>query len=243
MHNLNRTVKTKFKHIISLGHFCSVASELERFGLRDSSDPFDWVICDIQTVTSLLKNNFDNLFDLELLSKNKLYPYIVQHQDFKFDFYHDFHPEIDLKQQISVVASKYRKRINRFYSRIEEPTLFIRYIENNEIDFWYNDAHEMLGLLKSFNPENSIILIINDDVSIDVSRINSSVQQVFFVKKDQNDSISREFLRYNKNISSYLNHISYPRLKRIKNYVSYCNKRIPKLSSKIFKKIRTLIVD
>lgn len=42
-----------FKHIISLGHFCGVAQELERLGLRDASYPFEWLI----TSSSALKMN------------------------------------------------------------------------------------------------------------------------------------------------------------------------------------------
>ena len=38
----------EYKHFISLGYFCSVAMELERFGLRSESGPFDWVISDMR---------------------------------------------------------------------------------------------------------------------------------------------------------------------------------------------------
>lgn len=40
--------ETNYKHVISLGFFCSVALELERKGLRDASYPFDWLISDFQ---------------------------------------------------------------------------------------------------------------------------------------------------------------------------------------------------
>ena len=43
---------------ISLGYFCSVASELERYGLRGESYPFDWVISDFGGVVEAIQNNF-----------------------------------------------------------------------------------------------------------------------------------------------------------------------------------------
>lgn len=33
-----------YKHVISLGSFCSPALKIERLGLRDGSYPFDWVL-------------------------------------------------------------------------------------------------------------------------------------------------------------------------------------------------------
>lgn len=32
----------EYENVISLGYFCSVASEIERLGLRRHSGPFDW---------------------------------------------------------------------------------------------------------------------------------------------------------------------------------------------------------
>lgn len=52
----------KFEYIISIGFFCSVAQELERKGFREFSLPFDWVISDIESIISLIQNQFSELF-------------------------------------------------------------------------------------------------------------------------------------------------------------------------------------
>ena len=67
---MNECIKTKYEHFISLGYFCSVALELERYGLRDGSYPFDWCISDIKGVFELINNNFESYTDYNLLEQN-----------------------------------------------------------------------------------------------------------------------------------------------------------------------------
>lgn len=51
--------EVKFKHIISLGSFCSPALEIERHGFRDASYPFDWVLSkSFKEVMNLLQTEF-----------------------------------------------------------------------------------------------------------------------------------------------------------------------------------------
>ena len=54
---------------ISLGYFCSVASELEKLGLRTESSPFDWVISDLEGVISNIQNCFVDYLDYNFLSQ------------------------------------------------------------------------------------------------------------------------------------------------------------------------------
>lgn len=52
-----------YKHVISLGYFCSVALELERIGLRNTAYPFDWCISDFSGVIEAIENGFSEWLD------------------------------------------------------------------------------------------------------------------------------------------------------------------------------------
>ena len=47
-----------YRHVVSLGWFCSVAEEIERLGLRNASYPFDWILTDWQTVAEMTEGTF-----------------------------------------------------------------------------------------------------------------------------------------------------------------------------------------
>ena len=120
----------KYKNIISLGMFCSVAMELERKGLRTASYPFDWVISEsFEKVLFLVKNDFS-----DFLTYDKLYqernPAHYYNAKADIHFFHDFTPYCPLEKQMDVVEKKYKRRIERFYKDIKEPTLFVRYCSN-----------------------------------------------------------------------------------------------------------------
>ena len=51
---------TEFKHVISLGHLCATANDLERIGLRSSSGPLDWCEShELEKIMLLIQNNFN----------------------------------------------------------------------------------------------------------------------------------------------------------------------------------------
>lgn len=150
----------KFKHIISLGFFCSVAMELERKGLRTASYPFDWVISDsFENILKLIDNDFENFLEYDNLyqenDKSHYYNSITG-----VHFYHDFNAFEPLSKQIGNVQKKYQRRIKRFYEDIKEPTLFVRYCSNKEEENYVsNNEEKILELLQSFNPQNQILYI------------------------------------------------------------------------------------
>ena len=66
-----------YQHIISLGHFCAVASELDKLGFREASLPFDWIISPLDSVIDLINNNFEDFLNPDLLYRDSKRPYIV----------------------------------------------------------------------------------------------------------------------------------------------------------------------
>lgn len=190
-----------FKHIISLGHFCGVAQELERLGLRDASYPFDWLITKREPLHQLIDNHFDGFLEYDNLYqyspigniyKNKQYGYGVS-------FYHDFSRYKPLDEQIDEVQKKYTRRIERFYTAITEPTLFIRYV-NNEDDAEYYSKHsdERLAYYKQFCPENELIFVVDEKFR------NLTIKNAFYVKSDFNDTVARRFTDKNKELLDLL---------------------------------------
>lgn len=177
---------------ISLGYFCSVASELEKFGLRTESSPFDWVISDFEGVTANIKNHFSGYLDYNLLAQNVQNRAIYKNIKYNISFFHDFNNYEPLKEQLPKVLEKYNRRIERFYKSITNPTLFIRYISDEatvngvskELLYIEENYEQILELLKSFNPHNDILFIANDEVQ-------SSKLTIYHVTKDSNDKVAR----------------------------------------------------
>jgi hypothetical protein len=229
---MNVERKLSFCHFISFGHFCSIAEEIERIGRRDASDPFDWVITDIRTVQELLKNSFEGLFEEESLHKDTQHNYIVHHRNYRFDFYHDFIPEQEIKDQIAGVKEKYNRRIERFYKRIEEPTLFLRYITIDEIEYWYHDAKDLIKWIKGYNKENSVVLISPRNTVIDESRVVTGVIKILTDTTENKNPLSACFIRNNKPIRNFFSTIDYPVKKAIFNYIPYYKKAIKRILKK-----------
>lgn len=126
----------KFEKIVSLGHFCSIAIELNEFGIREESYPFDWVISDFQSIIELINNDFKGFIKLSHLfqDKNKRNYYYCDLS--KIWFYHDFYEKIPPAFNFLNVKRKYKRRIKRFKNLNKNTTLFIRYCaDQNEINW------------------------------------------------------------------------------------------------------------
>lgn len=217
-----------FKHYISLGYFCSVALELERFGLRDASYPFDWIISDIKSVFECIENNFDNIFDINLLSQSQ-----NEHKNYKnikygFYFFHDFNKYIPLSSQLDVVKEKYNRRIKRFYNAIKEPTLFIRYIsdekktsdgKSEELAWIEQNIEKKTKIIKSFNSENEIIFIANEGVVSDKIKI-------YHITPDDNDTVARKPFNKNESLYNYFSNVDYEsKIDNLRHYEAKARKK------------------
>ena len=198
-------------NIISLGYFCSIATELERYGLRDRSFPFDWLISDFEGVISAIENRFEDLWDYEYWAQSADERGYYKHTKFGFEFYHDFDGFRPLREQLPAVKEKYDRRIARFYRTIQEPTLFIRYISDEQLTEgvsdelrWIEDNHDRINnLLRSFNAHNEILYIANNTVV-------SEKVKIYHVEKDKNDAVARCPFRKNAQLDEYFSKLDYP---------------------------------
>lgn len=185
------SLKTKYKHVISLGSFCSTAMEIERYGFRDSSYPFDWVLSkSMKCVMELINTHFDRYVSYEMYQlQTAKYTYI--NKEHNIWFVHDFNEWDSFESQFESVREKYSRRIERFYAAIKEPTVFLRYIETEE-EMSYIDTNYpvIVADLKAFNVENRIIFIVNSNI---LDKEQKKDYEIYSVLKDDNDTVARQF--------------------------------------------------
>lgn len=224
----------KYKHFISLGYFCSTALELERMGLRDCSSPFDWIISDWHGVEKAIKTNFKDflLYDNLYQDKNDYSHY--KDGIYGFKFFHDFSKYESLSNQLLYIQQKYRRRIERFYKNIKEPTLFVRYIssENGDLELKYIEQNykNIEKMLKKHNKNNNICFIANSDV-------HSDILKIFYVDKDKNDIVARKPCDKNKELFYYLD--SFDLKEKERNLLRY--KKRNSFVLKLYKKMLIVI--
>ena len=176
-----------------------------------------------------IENNFDGFLDYEYLIQNKLNHSYYKNTKYNISFFHEFEKYKSLKDQLPNVKNKYNRRINRFYESINEPTLFIRYISNEEkfegvsVELLYieKNIEKILAILKGFNKKNDIIFVANEDVL-------SKKIEIYNVKKDENDLVARNFINDNLDLYEKFNSIVFP--KKQENIIRYLKKEKHKKS-------------
>lgn len=225
----------EFKHVVSLGHACAVAHEMEHLGLRSHSGPFDWQgSASLEATIELIKNNFKVFFDN--LTPDTLWqrqvPSCYLMKACSIYFVHDFSEYKPLAEQIPAVKEKYERRVKNFYRDIVEPTLFVYYLSDNpsDVDFINNHSDYILSVLRSFNKFNDIVYIADPK-----NRIN---HECFYVENDEGRGIAYDFTKKSEEILNFFNTIPCPSSEREKNISFF--KKDKRWGQKIRKKIRRI---
>lgn len=218
----------EYTHAVSLGYSCNIALDLERFGLRTQSSPFDWVITnDFSKVIKLIEDDFlDFLDDKNIYQYRGLYNYYV---NTKYDvhFFHDFDSYHSYYKQVDKIFNKYTRRIERFYLSIKSPTLFFRYIKDQEeYDYILENMENILKVLKQHNNENDIIFICNDEIEL-------KTLKAYKVKRDKNDPICRKPFDNNKDLLNFVSSDLINPEVRKRNIIFYNKKRRKEILKKI----------
>lgn len=99
-------LKKQYKNYISLGYFCSVAMELEKYGLRDYSYPFDWLITDLEGVILAMDSGFSDYLNYENMYQSRDVRSTYTDKEYGFSFIHDFNKYARLSKQICLVKDK-----------------------------------------------------------------------------------------------------------------------------------------
>lgn len=227
----------RFENVISLGSFCSPALEIERFGFRNTSFPFDWCLTDdFSKVLELIDNGFKDLFDFSLFYQWTSQRQVYDNKKYSMTFVHDFSKYEPLSGQLSKVHEKYDRRITKFYDAIERPTLFIRYVKNaNEIQYIKNNLNYVRSVLRLDN--NDIVFIVNiDDKTSECDQLASDGIHIFFVRKDLNDVVARKFFDQTEELVELIEN-RFDNLERSTNLKFYREKMDKKRRSLVKKKI------
>lgn len=238
---------SQYTHFISLGYFCSVAMELERYGFRNASYPFDWLVTPaFDRVIDAIDNSFENFLDYDVLEQDTVKRQIYYDRGYKCAFVHDFDRFRPLAGQLPEVTDKFKRRIDRFYRDITEPTLFVRYINDENTDARTRRSDELLWIesnldrinssIRRYNANNDILWIANSGVTSDLIHI-------YNVDKDPNDTVARRPFEQNHELGLLFDAFDMPG--RDGNLQRYLNKERRKKSkiNRIRKRVSDTIRD
>lgn len=160
-------------HIISLGSTCSVAYQLQQYGMRTNAYPFDWVRSqNFSDVVKVIESKFDAYIEsVTQISSSEKFPVFdtddfpnstgennvtmdIMQNKYNIKFYHDFISG-NLDNRIPVLV-KYQRRIERFYDTIQsgQPILYIR----DELQLGRLTAEDIIAFI-------NIIYQINPDAN------------------------------------------------------------------------------
>lgn len=170
----------KYKYAISLGFCCWVAMDLRRYGLRSFSSPFDFIKSfSFENVIGLINNKFQSFIDPQylLICEEDSRKFI--NTKVKLRFVHELRKGDILEKKLPELTEKYERRIERFFSAISEPTLFFRYLyDQDDYDWTEKNIEFVMSTLKSFNQDNNIIFIGEEEI------IENQLM-IYKVKKDR----------------------------------------------------------
>lgn len=148
-----------FENFISLGERCLTAAALSKYGLRNTSGPFDWCFSSMEGVLTLLENDFEDFMDYSNLSVDKDDNKVFHDKKYKIIYNHDI--KVSLENDYAEIKEKYQRRIERFLIMLHNPTCFVRVVPwVNELEFIRKTESRILAAVKKYNIENDIIFVV-----------------------------------------------------------------------------------
>ena len=155
----------KYDLICPIGQCCAVALFLRKYGLRSMSLPFDWMLgdaLDIGKYVDIVMSGFNRFMRPEALER--LGP------DGEFEKYrdcgtglvsmHDFKRALPFDEAMPLVAAKFRRRIARFFSAVENSrkTLFVHFARS-----YHPSAEDLVAGLERLRerfPDRDLSLLV-----------------------------------------------------------------------------------
>lgn len=202
-YNFNLKLPLNYKHYISLGFCCAVATDMKSLGLRECSSPLDWNCSNwMEGVEIVLQNHFEDYLNYDLLYQQKDMHHIYKNMRYSIGFFHDFKANYSLKSQLKPVQEKYDRRIERFYKNIAERTLFFRYIKNaRELRYMNENWQKAVDIVKGFCPENDIIFVCHCE---EIGETEIKIPNLFYIEKSPSDYSVAHPLYANSNLLKML---------------------------------------
>ena len=159
----NQKKDNKYQHI-SLGYNCSTAYNLKVNGLRSFSSPFDWFISfKIEDIVRCIESKFAYFFGKKYIFQDDVIRKWYLNKKYNILFGHGFNENDIFPIKFVGFRHKYRKRIRRFYKKIQKPTIFYRYCYLEEdIEYIVKNSKIVDGFFKQFNTLNEVVYIIDE---------------------------------------------------------------------------------
>lgn len=165
---------------ISLGQQCGVAYNLENFGYKEETLPFDWIRTpNFACIVNLIENNFEGFLNKENLeyNENPEIKFYFRNKINRCEFVHECE-----EQDFGEIEEKYTRRISRFYDKLKtyKKIIFIRDIYRHNYSKNYIDVISLNNfnrVIKSINPDLEYLfyIIYKDDILS--SKVVSSIKQ------------------------------------------------------------------
>lgn len=156
---MNNYTDKQYQYCVSLGWFCATASALQRYGLRSSAGPFDWMISDFDSVLQVMENNFCDYMSKENLREKEDNINVIVDTKYGFEYPHDI--RTNLEEDYPEIYKRYQRRIDRFRNETQRKSLFFRVVKSDEeIEYIIKNKEYIYSVIKKGNIENEIIFII-----------------------------------------------------------------------------------
>ncbi|HBG65712.1 MAG TPA: hypothetical protein DDW78_04515 [Treponema sp.] len=147
---------SSFTHCISLGCACRMGWSMAAYGLRSFSSPFDWIVSPLGAVLRTIESGFADFMKRENLCPEPENPAVFRDTKYDFVFVHDI--QESLEADYEDIRRKYARRASRFLEAAKEPTVFFRYVrDNEEIRYIQENRCRIESTIKKLNPRNEII--------------------------------------------------------------------------------------
>jgi len=195
--------------VVSLGSHCQSSIILRELGLRTFAMPLDWLLSlDHKGLIRLLDDEFYHMFDEKYLTQ---YPegYVINSR-YNLDFRHDW-SSLDLLGELPDLASKYERRIKRFFQlpEIAKRVVFIRSMFDPKLNVLNNmptytpactiinaqEAQELYACLKNKFPDLKFILAVVNFIHTD-SGITTDMHGIIEFKVTNLVEDSKQFIPY-----------------------------------------------
>jgi hypothetical protein len=175
--------RTCTKILISIGYACQIRRVIENHYYKESIETnfFDWLMTSMRSVIELL----DRLPNYRFSTDNMLIEFDelatpetirVRFTDFNdLISIHDLHKEIQIFEELLMVAERYNRRAERLYNKIKDndEIIFVRFSTpsvDEQMDFF-----STLDRINSSNNFKLIIFDLKDSVDISSNLINKII--------------------------------------------------------------------
>jgi len=169
-----------YEHI-SLGSNCSITHQLEIYGLRTRSYPFDWARVTCKQLIKVLESNFLDYSILTMIKYSSAHSSLLIGNKYLIQFAH----EILSLDQLDQLELSFERRVRRFQNLIYSNNLVRFYrielapVKNN---IFIDNANNIVKLLEKYTNLFVLVILIQKDSweLIDLTKLNNKVKLIHF---------------------------------------------------------------